>query len=155
MFILAVLFLIALFFGLWYVESKVCGLTEKERCFGAKVTGPLMSISASGTIGKSLTFLTWKGIQVCREWFKPANPQSTEQVNVRYAWELLVQSWQNQHISVKEFYNVFAEGTQMSGFNQFMSRGMDQYIIQITAAVTPVSVEVTAVSPPDEVWTWA
>ncbi len=121
----------------------------------AKVTGPLMSISASGTIGKSLTYGAWKGIAWCREWFVPANPKSDEQVNVRTAFDMLVLLWQDAHPSVKDFYNVFAEGTQMSGFNQWMSRGMKEYIVQITAAVTPTGVLNDGISPPGEVWTWS
>ena len=120
----------------------------------AKVTGPLMSMSASGTIGKALTYGTWKGIAWVREHFTPANPQSDEQVNVRYAWELLVAYWQTQSELGVARWNTFAEGTQMSGFNQFMKRGMIAYIAQITAAVTPVSVTDDKEGPPGEVWTW-
>jgi len=49
----------------------------------AKVTGPLMSMSAAGALGKALVFFPWKGLAVVREWLKPANPQSTGQGNQR------------------------------------------------------------------------
>lgn len=49
----------------------------------AKVTGPLMSMSASGAIGKALVFFPWKGTAVVREWLKPANPQSATQGDQR------------------------------------------------------------------------
>jgi len=42
----------------------------------AKVTGPLMSISASGKIADSIVFFGWKGVNVVRQWLKPANPMS-------------------------------------------------------------------------------
>lgn len=45
----------------------------------AKVTGPLMSMSASGALGKALVYFPWKGYAVVREWLKPANPQSSGQ----------------------------------------------------------------------------
>lgn len=45
----------------------------------AKVTGPLMSMSASGKIADAIVFFTWKGRNVVRQWLKPANPQSTDQ----------------------------------------------------------------------------
>jgi len=45
----------------------------------AKVSGPLMSMSASGTLGKALTFFGWKGSNVVRQWLKPANPMSPGQ----------------------------------------------------------------------------
>ena len=38
-----------------------------------------MSISASGKIADSIVFFGWKGLQVVRQWLKPANPQSWQQ----------------------------------------------------------------------------
>jgi len=49
----------------------------------AKVTGPLMSMSAAGKVAKSIVFFGWKGINVVRQWLKPANPQSTDQGDQR------------------------------------------------------------------------
>jgi len=49
----------------------------------AKVTGPLMSMSASGTLGKALVYFGWKGINVVREWLKPGNPKTADQGDVR------------------------------------------------------------------------
>lgn len=42
----------------------------------AKVTLPLMSGSASGSIGKNIVFFPWKGYHVVREWVKPSNPKT-------------------------------------------------------------------------------
>ena len=49
----------------------------------AKVTGPLFSMSASGTLGKALVYAGWKGVAYVRQWIKPANPQSGAQGDVR------------------------------------------------------------------------
>jgi len=49
----------------------------------AKVTGPLLSISASGTVGKALTFANRLGTSVVRRWATPLNPQSNDQAEVR------------------------------------------------------------------------
>jgi len=49
----------------------------------AKVTGPLMSMSASGSIGKAITFAAWKGTSYVRELVIPHNPQSNDQGDVR------------------------------------------------------------------------
>jgi hypothetical protein len=49
----------------------------------AKVTGPLMSMSASGKLGDAIVFFSWKGIDSVRQWIIPANPQSTGQGNIR------------------------------------------------------------------------
>lgn len=45
----------------------------------AKVTGPLMSMSASGKLADAIVFFGWKGTNVVRQWLKPANPQSSDQ----------------------------------------------------------------------------
>ena len=49
----------------------------------AKVTGPLMSMSASGKIADSIVFSIWKGTAYVRQWLKPANPQSADQGDQR------------------------------------------------------------------------
>lgn len=58
----------------------------------AKVTGPLYSMSASGTIGKAMVHFVWKGISVVREWLKPGNPQTANQGDVRIVFGGLGQS---------------------------------------------------------------
>lgn len=45
----------------------------------AKVTGPLFSIGARGKLGQAIVFSFWKGINVVREYLKPANPQTAPQ----------------------------------------------------------------------------
>jgi len=45
----------------------------------AKVTAPLMSMSASGKLADAMVFFTWKGRNVVRQWLKPANPEATDQ----------------------------------------------------------------------------
>lgn len=49
----------------------------------AKVSGPLMSMSASGKLADSIVFFGWKGVNVVRQWLKPANPQSSGQGDQR------------------------------------------------------------------------
>ena len=49
----------------------------------AKVTGPLMSFSASGKLADALVFFTHKGRNVVRQFLKPANPKTSEQGDTR------------------------------------------------------------------------
>lgn len=49
----------------------------------AKVTGPLLSMSASGTVGKALVFGSRLGQAVVRRWAVPLNPKSDDQAEVR------------------------------------------------------------------------
>lgn len=55
----------------------------------ARVTGPLMSMEASGTIGKTLTFANWVGRQYVRRWTRPANPQTADQMEQRNAFSVI------------------------------------------------------------------
>jgi len=45
----------------------------------AKVTGPLMSLTGSGQVGKTIVFSRWKGQAYVRQLVIPANPQSADQ----------------------------------------------------------------------------
>lgn len=49
----------------------------------SKVTAPLLSLSASGTFGKTLTSRVWKGKNVMALKSNPSNPQTTGQMAAR------------------------------------------------------------------------
>lgn len=49
----------------------------------AKVTGPLMSLDASGTVGNTAVFSKWKGRNYVRLRVTPMNPQSQGQADSR------------------------------------------------------------------------
>ncbi|GAH99720.1 unnamed protein product [marine sediment metagenome] len=49
----------------------------------AKLKAPLLSLGASGAIGKSLVYFPWKGLDVVREYVIPSNPRSSKQVTQR------------------------------------------------------------------------
>jgi len=49
----------------------------------AKVTGPLMSLDASGTVGKTATFSKWKGRNYVRLRVTPMNRQTSNQQDAR------------------------------------------------------------------------
>lgn len=128
-------------------------LAMRSMLLFARVTGPLLSISARGSIAKTLTFSVWKGIAYCKEWFTPANPQSATQTNMRKALTLAVAYWGTMGQSTKDAYDVGAEGTGKSGFNLYMQRALDQYIIQLGTSTDPLSVSVVGDYPSD-VYTW-
>lgn len=49
----------------------------------AKVTGPLMSMSASGKIADAIVFSVWKGVAYVRQYVIPANPMDPDQGDQR------------------------------------------------------------------------
>lgn len=60
----------------------------------AKVSGPFMSVDASGTIYKSLTASIWKGRNYIRGYFIPANPNTAGQQAQRALMSSAVSGWQ-------------------------------------------------------------
>lgn len=49
----------------------------------AKLQAPLLSLGASGALGKAIVFFGWKGIDVARSYVVPANPRTDPQVAQR------------------------------------------------------------------------
>lgn len=49
----------------------------------AKLKAPLLSLGATGAIGKSLVYFGWKGLDVVREYVIPSNPQTAGQTTQR------------------------------------------------------------------------
>jgi hypothetical protein len=55
----------------------------------AKVTGPLLSIDASGSVAETMTFSKWVGRNYVRQRVIPANPQSAAQMLVRNIFQAM------------------------------------------------------------------
>lgn len=120
-----------------------------------KLVAPNLSFEASGTIGKIITYAKVRGIKYARSWFKPANPQSTNQVNVRTALALSVAVWQTSFSQAqKDAYNSGASGTKDTGFSLYMGLAMDEYKSQLGSSVLPTSLVVSGTYP-SETYTWS
>jgi hypothetical protein len=63
----------------------------------AKVTGPLMSLDASGGFASTLVFGKWKGRNTVRQLVRPSNPQSADQELARNKVRIVgtAQHWAN------------------------------------------------------------
>lgn len=119
----------------------------------ARTKGPLFSLDASGSLDKTIVYSQWKGRSYVRRHAIPFNPKTATQVNVRTAMTLLVAQWQSEDPAYQTEWNDYAKTLNLSGFNAYVKRGMKEYIIQVTSAVTPTAVSVTG-TPPTEVWVW-
>jgi hypothetical protein len=99
----------------------------------AKVTGPLMSISASGSFAKTLVFASWKGVDYVRQHVIPTYSNTQEQQNVRAIVKDASEAWKAGatvgaiviDAAYKLAYNTAAIGMAMSGFNLFIKETMD------------------------------
>ena len=59
----------------------------------AKLTAPLLALSARGTIADTVTYSAWKGIDYARQRVIPANPQTAPQTETRNVFKLLGNLW--------------------------------------------------------------
>jgi hypothetical protein len=106
----------------------------------AKVKGPLMSLGASGQLGKSLVFMTWKGIADVRQHVVPANPKSAGQLVQRGFLTAAVAAWHafTRNVLDVAAFNVAASirPVPMSGFNNFCR----YWIVLLKTPLVPHSV---------------
>ena len=90
----------------------------------AKVTGPMLSLDASGTIAKVLTASRWRGVPYMRQRVIPHNPQTDDQVAIRSLVSDASKAWRNEDSPIdtdyKEAYKEAAAGQPYSGFNLYM-----------------------------------
>lgn len=104
----------------------------------AKITAPFLSMSARGSIGKTLVAGTWKGVKYMRQHVVPANPQSVAQTAQRNIMALTVAAWQTGFVtaSIKAGWNYVAasSGKAISGFNAFVSPTTKNQAANPTAA---------------------
>lgn len=90
----------------------------------SKVSAPLLSFGASGQVGKSVVFGTWKGVSYARRHVIPANPRSTEQTLTRNVF-----SWLNNvyKIAPSEFtaaWRAAVKGRALTDRNLFMQQNI-------------------------------
>lgn len=93
----------------------------------AKLDGPLMSMGASGSIGGILTFGSNKGRNFVRQLVIPANPKSPAQQGVRSMMKWVGQEWSQLSAPQKATWESRAAQTNISPFNAFSSKGMDNW----------------------------
>jgi len=112
----------------------------------AKVSGPFMSIDASGTIYKSLTASIWKGRNYIRGYFRPTNPNTAAQIVQRDLMAAAVAAWQaltgtkpasgaGDDSLYKDQWDIAARDVYppISGFNYYTM----QYLLQGSAPTIP------------------
>ena len=94
----------------------------------AKVTGPLMSLDASGTVANTMTFSRWKGINYVRQRVIPTYRRTTEQAAIRDIIKDASEAWKTGatvgvttiNAAYKLAYATAAMGFAYSGFNLFI-----------------------------------
>lgn len=84
----------------------------------AKLTGPMLSFGARGSIGKTLVASKWRGVAYARQYVVPANPQTAAQTTVRATFALLREMWKLAPAQLQAAWNAFALGRPFTGMNK-------------------------------------
>jgi len=84
----------------------------------ARLTAPLLSLAASGTIAKTLTFANWKGIPYVRTRVIPANPNTSAQQEVRGIFATLNEMWKRMPQLARDPFEYAVRGIAMTARNK-------------------------------------
>ena len=125
----------------------------------AKLKAPLLSLGASGQIGKSLVYFPWKGLDLAREYVVPSNPKSTAQgiqrgfmiacVAAIHAAQILATNWfkEPDKIAFAAWGSIFP--TPRTWFNQVVKNWIDQRVAGLRSAIYH---DVTVVAQDGAIW---
>lgn len=115
----------------------------------ALVNGPLMSMDASGSVAKAITFSKWKGRNYVRQLIKPHNPKTAAQLGVRAAMKFLTQGWAAIKAASESSYLTLADAAKISPFNEYIRQNLRRWRMgegltqSFPAAETPTAVTIT------------
>lgn len=114
----------------------------------ARTTGPLMSMDASGTVGKAIVFAKWKGRNYVRRWVIPSNPKSDLQVATRAMMKYLTQIWSSIETITQATWADLADAGKVSPFNAFISRNMSDWTQSLAPSKASPALRAAAVTTP-------
>jgi len=86
----------------------------------AKITGPLMSVSASGSFAGAMVFSSAKGVPYVRQLVTPSNPNSDAQQGVRANMQGLNALWAGMTAPDKATWETRAKQLNISTWNAFV-----------------------------------
>jgi len=88
----------------------------------SKVTAPLLSFGASGSVAKTQVYSKWKGRAYVRRHVIPANPNSAAQQLTRNAFTWLSNIWKNAPALLTAPWDLYAQGQVLTGRNAFIGQ---------------------------------
>ncbi|MCJ7620341.1 MAG: hypothetical protein MUP64_09015 [Anaerolineae bacterium] len=89
-----------------------------------RVKAPLFSLAASGTLGKSIVFSNWKGVDYVRRHAIPSNPKDPLQIAIRSMFKFLSQEWTSFQATPKASWDEKAAAANVSPFNSYVGFNM-------------------------------
>lgn len=90
----------------------------------AKLDAPLLSFGARGTIAKTQTYASWRGINYARQRVTPANPQTAEQTSTRSVFSWLNAVWKLSPALVQAPWVAASAGNPYTDRNWWISKNL-------------------------------
>jgi len=94
----------------------------------AKVTGPLHSLTASGSIGNTLTMLRQMRTNIAKKKSKPGGQPSTAQIVRRAYYRQASADWMALTPLEKAAWKPAGDAAQITPYNAYMSAALEAYI---------------------------
>lgn len=104
-----------------------------------KVTGPMFSLEASGTVGGVITASKWKGRAYFRTRVTPANPRSAQQTAQRAMWKFITQIWSHMSAGDQASWDTLGGQRSISPFNAYTKFNQDRWTHFSGAQVQPTN----------------
>lgn len=118
----------------------------------ALVSGPAMSLDASGSLGGAIVFSKWKGRNYVRQLVKPLNPKSAKQTGVRAMLKFLTQRW--PYIGDTTSWDAPAEASQISAINAYTRENLNRWqLFQAPTQVYPATEASTGLTVSNHTYT--
>ena len=93
----------------------------------AKVKGPLMSVSASGSIANTLTMLRASARNIAKKKSQPGSPPSAAQLARRAFYRQAANDWSALDANAKAAWKPAADARQVTPFNAYMSARLAEF----------------------------
>jgi hypothetical protein len=85
-----------------------------------RLTGPLFSLTARKTLGKAITYSSWRGVQYARQRVVPTNPNTTAQQDSRGLFSTLNALWLRLGPLARAPWEASASGQPFTDRNRFL-----------------------------------
>jgi hypothetical protein len=92
----------------------------------AKITGPLLSLGAGGSIAKTQVYSKWRGVPYVRQHVIPANPDTTDQQLTRNIFSTMNVMWKISPAGVQAPWLLYATGQPFVGRNAWLAKNVKQ-----------------------------
>lgn len=133
----------------------------------SKTTAPLLSFGASGQIGKTMVYASWKGRAYARRYIIPSNPNSNDQQETRNTFKWLNAVYKFLPTAAAEAWELYGQNSRFTARNGWIKQNLSNLLEEtdltnfvfspsaggglVAASMTPVGganqVEVTLVPP--------